>query len=409
MGIRTLLYFLIGSPTAIRQVAASKQALWLGLVFVLSAGLAREYDGRDLVHEPWHLLIPLGASLVSSFVLFSLCFARLTGSDPARPPFWSAYRNFLTVFWMTAPLAWLYAIPYERFLSPYGAMQANLLTLAAVAVWRVALMVRVVTTLMGHGTGEALSLVLLFGDSVAILVLSLVPKPVISMMGGIHRTPTEDLILTTTCCTLQLGCITFPVWLAGGLAILLKSKPRWLLPAAANESPPRLKAGLVVLTMFSIGVWIPILPLTQAEQLNRSRAEHALREGRIAEALADMSAHVPSDYPPSWEPPPRIGYGESSPFILDVIDVVVENPPAPWVREVFLEKLDRFLDDYYGLPSSQRVELETLLRLLQRLPEGKSLFLKHRTHLERVYGDPGKLTTEARKFLGPLPDAKRED
>jgi hypothetical protein len=60
MGSRTLLYFLIGSRTAIRQVAASEQALWLGLVFVLSAGLAREYDGQDLVHEPWHLLIPQG-------------------------------------------------------------------------------------------------------------------------------------------------------------------------------------------------------------------------------------------------------------------------------------------------------------------------------------------------------------
>jgi hypothetical protein len=409
MGIRTLLYFLIGSPTAIRQVAASKQALWLGLVFVLSAGLAREYDGQDLVHEPWHLLIPLGASLISSFVLFLLCFAKVIASDPARPPFLAAYRSFLTVFWMTAPLAWLYAIPYERFLSPYGAMQANLLTLAAVAVWRVALMVRVVTTLMGYGTLAALSLVMLFGDGVALFAISFVPKPIIAIMGGIQLTPIEGLILTTTCCVAQLGGLTLPVWGGVVLSTLSKCKPRWLLPLSTDKSPTRLHAGLVIVALFSIGVWIPILPLTQAEQLNRSRAEHALRAGRIAEALADMSAHVPSDYPPSWEPPPRIGYGESSPFILDVIDVVVENPPAPWVREVFLEKLDRFLDDYYGLPSSQRVELETLLRLLQRLPEGKSLFLKHRTHLERVYGDPGKLTTEARKFLGPLPDAKREE
>jgi hypothetical protein len=38
MGIRTLLRFLIGNPAAIREIAASRQALWVGLAFVLSAG-----------------------------------------------------------------------------------------------------------------------------------------------------------------------------------------------------------------------------------------------------------------------------------------------------------------------------------------------------------------------------------
>ena len=107
MGIGTLLRYLIGDRAAIQEIAGSRRALWVGLVFVVSAGLAREYDGEDLLHEPWHALIPLAASLVSSFILFLLCFAKVMASDPARPPFFSAYRSFLTLFWMTAPLAWL--------------------------------------------------------------------------------------------------------------------------------------------------------------------------------------------------------------------------------------------------------------------------------------------------------------
>jgi len=59
MGIGTLLRYLIGDRKAILAIAGSRHSLWIGFLFVLSAGLAREYDGEDLLHEPWHALIPL--------------------------------------------------------------------------------------------------------------------------------------------------------------------------------------------------------------------------------------------------------------------------------------------------------------------------------------------------------------
>jgi len=45
MGITTLLRYLIGGREAIRQIAASRGGLWIGLLFVLSAAFARDYDG----------------------------------------------------------------------------------------------------------------------------------------------------------------------------------------------------------------------------------------------------------------------------------------------------------------------------------------------------------------------------
>ena len=74
MEIRTLLRYLIGDREAILTIARSRHALWIGFLFVLSAAFARDYDGEDLLHEPWHLLLPLVASLGSSLVLFTLAY-----------------------------------------------------------------------------------------------------------------------------------------------------------------------------------------------------------------------------------------------------------------------------------------------------------------------------------------------
>ncbi len=69
MSISTVLRFLLGYRKAIVEVAYCPIALLVGGLFVLSAGFAREYDGEDLLSEPWYVGIPLLASLVSSFIL----------------------------------------------------------------------------------------------------------------------------------------------------------------------------------------------------------------------------------------------------------------------------------------------------------------------------------------------------
>ncbi len=134
MTIRTLLRYLIGERQAILDLAANRWTPLIALLFVLSAGFARKYDGADLLREPWHLVLPLGASLVASFLLF--CFAYDARFEQRRRPrFLDAYLSFLGLFWMTAPLAWAYAVPYERFLSPVDAAEANLWTLGLVSLW----------------------------------------------------------------------------------------------------------------------------------------------------------------------------------------------------------------------------------------------------------------------------------
>ena len=99
-----ILRFLSGSESAMAALAVHPWSLRVGLAFVLLAGVAREYDGEDLLGEPWHLLVPLVASLVSCTLLFLLLNFGAWRKGVAREDR-PGYLAFLRLFWLTAPLA----------------------------------------------------------------------------------------------------------------------------------------------------------------------------------------------------------------------------------------------------------------------------------------------------------------
>jgi hypothetical protein len=47
------------------------------------------------------------------------------------------------------------------------------------------------------------------------------------------------------------------------------------------------------------------------------------------------------DFPPVWDPPPRIGYGEETPPPLEVLSVAERNQSPDWVRAFYIEKLSQ--------------------------------------------------------------------
>jgi hypothetical protein len=56
MNIGTLFAYLIGRREAILAVANTPSAVWLGMLLVISAGFAREYDAQYLPGKPWYLI-----------------------------------------------------------------------------------------------------------------------------------------------------------------------------------------------------------------------------------------------------------------------------------------------------------------------------------------------------------------
>ncbi len=400
MRVRTLVLYLVGSRQAIFDIASDRHGLWVGLLLVLSAGLARDYDGADLLHEPWHLLIPVGASLAASFLLFLAAWGRFLYLAQDRPMFFASYRAFLSLFWMTAPLAWLYAIPYERFLSAGDATAANLWTLALVAAWRVALMTRVISVLTGRGLASSFCLVMAVADAVALAAVYLMPRPLLTLMAGIGLTESDAFLQGTAMLVSCLGILSAPLWGLLGLLAYFSGHKAWQVPVGTSEmgSPSR---GMWTLTALSLAIWLPILPWTQAEQRLRYRVERDMKAGRIAEALDLMSEHSPSDFPPHWDPPPREGYGETSPHLLEVMEVLLAHEVAPWVQTSYMAKFRRYFDTYFFNSVITGNNLAPLVRILKRLPDVPNRVVEYRKTSEDLYLT-GEISEDHRQNLNEL-------
>jgi hypothetical protein len=401
MRIRTLLLYLIGDRKAILELAADRRALWVGLLFVLSAGFAREYDGEDLLHEPWHLLIPLGASLAASFGLYLIACLKFDWKSDQNPPFLKGYRSFLTLFWMTAPLAWAYAIPYERFLSAYDAVVANFITLGVVALWRVVLMIRVLHVLMGFRPLPAIFIVMTFADIAAIATVFAIPAPVFSLMGGIRMSESQQLVQAVTLNISCSGILTAPIWIIGGIISLFGKRLVWAKLDTTNEQAGTRSGQLWWVAAVAIVIWAPLLAVTQGEQMHRGRVERDLTQGRIAEGLAYMSAHKRSDFPPHWDPPPRVDTSDLRPEMIDVLEALADQPHAEWVRQTFFEKFAARLGEFESLTHEVRGEnLARVARVIKKLPAAATLLSsRETTQIEETLKSNTSLTPAERANL----------
>lgn len=367
MTISTLIGYLVGRRQAILDVATTRSAVWLGLVFVISAGFAREYDGEDLLHAPWHLFLPLAASLATSFLLFCLLWLAIGDEGNHAVTSFRSYPSFLGLYWMTAPLAWLYALPVERFLSATESIEANLALLAIVSVWRVVLMTRVIAVLYVAKTWHAFFIVMLFADTVALALIVLTPIPIIQIMGGIRLTESERLVQSTAFLIGIVGALTWLVWLVG--TTFARPRMNGASPLADLPRDSRVSLSAWVLGCVSLLVWIPILPTTQAEQQLRHAVESDLRNGRIEAALTTMSKWKAEDFPPHWDPPPRIGYGEQNPPILKVAETVLATETDPWVADIFLLKLQHSIAQPWAHPFWDEMDNDLFGRYLNVLEQ----------------------------------------
>src|SRR5207248_679108 len=122
--------------------------LWSGIVLVLLAGIARNYDQSYFFNTPMWLIGPLAFSFFSGSFLYGLLICGVAKRHfPENPRDEKSWTTVMALFWMTAPIGWLYAIPVERFLDSYRAAQANIALLGLVSIWRVLLMSRVMAVL----------------------------------------------------------------------------------------------------------------------------------------------------------------------------------------------------------------------------------------------------------------------
>jgi hypothetical protein len=405
----TWLGFLAGRRSAIVALAGSRQALWVGLLFVLSAGLAREYDGVYLAREPWHVVLPLVASIATSCLLFALVYLgkRQHGLETLR---WRLhYRTLLTFFWMTAPLAWLYAVPVERFLEPGAATRANLWFLAIVSVWRVWLITRALSVWLGERFWVMIWTVLFFADTVALVLATVTPTPIWDVMGGIRLPARESIIIG----------IKLMIWFFGGIAWVLLGiaasvamflgNSKWSL----NQSSRDVRIGKSVWWFASLLLIAGslLLPFTQAEQQRAWQVKHLLQSGQVPEGVRYMSQFPREAFPPQWDPPPKTAYGETTPKVVEILAAMDRVDAQLWLRKMYVEKLltqpTGISDAMDGSLTDNTAAMAQVLDFLEREPPdgefGQSVSWELRRALENKPLDPD-VRARIRRFLR-LPEA----
>ena len=375
MTFKTILRYQLGNDQAIRAVAGNRSSLWAGMILVFTAAVARNYDQTFILEEPYWPIVPLVFSFFSGFFVFlfvhPLCLKPAEGWGKEFPGFRQQFPPFLALFWMTAPLAWLYALPVERFLSTRHAAVANLCLFAVVAIWRVLLLTRVVHVLADIPFRRSLFAVLL-AASVEWFVLSLAGfASLLDVMSGLRHSPEKQLLG---------GAVALSFWGSMVLAFIagvgVRTSPAgggFLHTAETGRFPK--KSILVVVLL-----WLAAAIRPQIEVSRNYHVERLVKQQRTAEALAFLSRHTRADFSPSRRLFPDPYTWEVFGYLPRLFEAMSGSETA-WVRQEYLRHLEIMLKHDYDVACR---DLLQIARSLERIPKGKDWVAEHRTSLERI-------------------------
>lgn len=355
MDPRLLARFLLGRSDAIRALAGNRYTLPVGLLLCLSAGLARSYDSAYLAVDPAALLRPAWISLAIAVAMHAAIF--LACSARARRWLPNAGASFVSIaglYWLTAPLAWLHGIPFERFLDERNAGAASFAAVVLTGVWRVALLSRVYAVCLPWTFGRALV-------HVATLALPIVYAAAVVFrprFGGIFD-------------SIGMSLLVFAAFLAGLLAFVLGAgytilglffgRCSFSMEAfAPQQATPPTRATLG-LCLGALALFAAPLAWTQPEQRRRVEIERLYPAGDLPRFLTTLASHPRAEYPPHWTPPPWPEDGRQDLRLLEVLAEIERRPDLPpWIRAVYRRKARAFLDHAdSSLPTEIQRQLES--------------------------------------------------
>lgn len=347
MHLRVWFGYLFGQGKAIQAVAESRQAIWTGIGLVLLTAIARNYDQTFIGEKPFlwlfgSLLFSVMSGTWLYLVVYGWFIRRATVRSPViKPPYWGRWRTFMGLFWMTAPVAWLYAIPVERFFDSLTAAKANLALLGIVSLWRVLLMARVLQFLTG-ARWYAVLMWVLFAAAIEILVVfffgGAFAKALMEGMGGMRNSPEEHLILNALGAVLMAAFWSAPVVLIVAL-LLGRSSSGLDLPA-----PSKSHSNFGWLMIFAI-VWLAVSVKPQIELIQSVRVEKLIAAQKYRAALDYMGARQPTDFAPARVLVPNAFEWEIFTDLPACFGVVQTNDPA-WVQAHLMRRFHQMLTHY---------------------------------------------------------------
>jgi hypothetical protein len=372
VNLSTLGRFMFGSANAIREVASNRAALWIGIVLVILTGIARNYDQNFILESPFWLFGSLIFSFFSgSFIYLVLIRGFASRRFDMKPE--NQWLSFMGVFWMTAPIAWLYAIPVERLMNSYQAALTNLSLLGIVSVWRVLLTSRAMAVLLNIPFTRAFGWVVAAASLEIIIVIffgaffsGTFGLHIMAAMAGMRNAPEEQLLASA------LGKVWAGSWVVLFLTTFALTAFKFV--GIAQPLPKRVsgKAPWLACAVMAI-IWIGIAVPSQQEQhrfvIHASFVDQANYRG----ALAYLARHSPSDFPPArrLQPDPyeyRVWHD-----LPPTISLLTSNTPT-WIRRVYLSHLTATLSHHHSSWDSW-TNVAAMFSAIEQLPEGRQWLL----------------------------------
>jgi len=324
-------------------MTGARRGLAFAAALVVTAAMAREYDAVSWLHHPEDLLAPFAASLVLATVLWLWMWIVLSiGGVRVDQPLENAKR-FLTAYWLTAPLAWLYAVPVESYFNELTALKYNLAALSVVSLWRVFLFGRIVSVLYRVPQLFAITAILVPCMFVAFFALMHQTLQIVSIMGGVRLSETESLLVDFTGgAGLSLFWCFWPV-----LVIWIVSMTR-LRTQQLGRRPHRTGARLPAAAWAIPAVAVTALAVAaarfQPSLIEAARVDQALLRGDFQEAFERMNVRSPEYFPVHWDPlPAGTKTGTQQPDIDRLAEAVGDQRPSAWVVDRLMEDSDRIL------------------------------------------------------------------
>ncbi|MEZ5300060.1 MAG: hypothetical protein R3F11_05245 [Verrucomicrobiales bacterium] len=343
---RDAIRYLAFSGDAARRIAGSRGALLVGAVFVAIAGVARNYDHVFLLHEARWLIGPFAFSLVSTTMVY-LSAQGIGGVGRVRREagrhFGSGFGAMLALFWMTAPCAWLYAIPVERWAEPFLAAKLNFALLGAVAAWRVALISRALVAITGVPPARAVVAVFIPASLEAAVALflaaALADLDLASVMAGLQAAAVDRWQINTTATLSVWSLVTFLLSLIGLAAINETRRAARDLPVPSAKC--RLSLPLASMALAAAAICLAIAIPEQFKLRRHDIVESLIWGDREREALDFLSKHGRDDFSQVVPVPPNAW--RSGAYRLPGVLQAVAGDDPDWVKAHLLEQSKIFL------------------------------------------------------------------
>lgn len=353
-----------GDRNAIKQISRSNSAFWTGLVLVLITAIPRNYDQFHISeHTLKWVLGPLVFSTISGTWIWFTAYR--CGTWPTikkaglkRTPLVNDWMSFMGLFWMTAPVAWLYAIPVERMFDSVTAARANLGLLGIVSAWRVALLSRALQVSCKWGYGRAFLNVLAAASAEAFAVTFMggaFGKALMAGMGGMRNSPEETILLSGLMTVMNVSFFLCP---ATALIAAFANRA-----GSAQPLPEREKAStpVAVLTIACVA-WLLIAIAPQRQLIHNARLDAMVEQGDYVGAVGLMSSTPQESFAPSRQLPPK-AYERTVYKRLPKMIAATDAETETWVNEHLVRQLDVMLshfDHHY-----RQTDVETLIEKLK--------------------------------------------